>query len=207
MSVITSHILSFAAPREVSLEQLLRANNLIQDEVDRVIPGGRNDSYSSVTRHCKMMLNLLKADNAACQEELKFFLDKGVRIGIPLLYEDQSKEALIQAGFTRLDDTVEHGYVRYMRPYTKDEQDYILCESISSYDDGEQISWIRNYGSTDTPAFLISCIFPDIQFDYKEVMECEDLVCHVTLQNGKVIHDYFKEAAEREDAEREQTNA
>lgn len=194
MPVIIDHIMSFASPQNISLEELLNNKGMIKENANVVVPGGRTDQYKPVTKCIPTLLDMFQSDVGACHDAQAYYCAKGYKIGVYTPDELKVQEMLIQAGFQRLDNTIKYNYVDYARPYTAEELPYILTEPISFSDNGTKVTWYRDFSCYNTPAWLISYIFPDIEFDYKEIIESH-FVCHITIQNGEIAHDYLAEQA------------
>ncbi len=186
MSVITSHRLSYDGDIRELLGDILGENTAIRYDRDK-------KDYTIRTIPCAVDLTKCTGSEKIMDEWRK----KGISIHTVVEPEPEKIEVFESKGYEFSKNEYSKGHIDYSfrRDLNDEELKAVLHEPVNVSDDGKTISWHRNYGHDDTPAYLISKTFSNIDFHYTEITESY-LDADCILNNGEVKEDLLEEEKE-----------
>ncbi len=190
MGVITTHLLEIASEgHEKNITKLLTDAGVLSEK-ELFYYDYRNccPVYTKVST----AIDYNKAPKEIAEKERKHIEEKGIWIMVP--GDSPRIESYMAAGFKKTEEDPQTHYITLRKDISKKAIEASMGYKVCLHEnDNKFIFWNINYGYDDTPAYIISTIFPDIEFEYREVVE-NDLVCHSIMKNGEVIKDFIAES-------------
>lgn len=190
MSVITSHILSIKENPDgnMDLPKLLKEKEFLRPK--------KMARYDYKKYECTFYNSDSVIDYSMAPLDVKntlrnTIIEEGDWIKIPDFEIERAKQ-LEAAGFKNVGkDDPTSTYTKFRRELSEDEIESEMGRVVFTSDNLPNcIIWNINYGTDDTPAFVVSKMLPNITFDYEEIIE-SDLVAHVLIKDGEVVEYLF----------------
>ena len=129
------------------------------------------------------------------KEQREKIVAEGCWVGVPGF---ESIQRYLDLGFKVTPSDNKTSYTYLKREMSEREVEGQMGQRVTlsddEYTDKPYIYWQFNYSFDDTPAYLLSKAFKDIEFHYTESME-GDIIQDCIIKNGEVIKDMLPNAA------------